>query len=121
MLRCVLMWSLCDLYILGPVPLCLRSKVKNKKLYLATFASVLGPMSFGFVLGYSSPAIPELTKIADPRLRLDQVQASWFGVRHRLWFSHELSSVKMFLLMIFALFGQKSSAGSGGTSSVFHL
>ncbi|XP_026199472.1 solute carrier family 2, facilitated glucose transporter member 8 [Anabas testudineus] len=55
------------------------SKVKNKKLYLATFASVLGPMSFGFVLGYSSPAIPELTKIADPRLRLDQVQASWFG------------------------------------------
>nr|QDF45864.1 glucose transporter 8 [Lateolabrax maculatus]QDF45865.1 glucose transporter 8-2 [Lateolabrax maculatus] len=55
------------------------SKVNNKKLYLATFASVLGPMSFGFVLGYSSPAIPELTRIADPRLRLDDVQASWFG------------------------------------------
>lgn len=55
------------------------SKVKNKKLYLATFASVLGPMSFGFVLGYSSPAIPELTRIADPRLRLDDNQASWFG------------------------------------------
>ncbi|XP_026177905.1 solute carrier family 2, facilitated glucose transporter member 8 [Mastacembelus armatus] len=55
------------------------SKVKNKNLYLATFASVLGPMSFGFVLGYSSPAIPELTRIADPRLRLDDVQASWFG------------------------------------------
>lgn len=59
-------------------PLC--SKVKNKKLYLATFASVLGPMSFGFVLGYSSPAIPELTSIDDPRLRLDGDQASWFGV-----------------------------------------
>lgn len=55
------------------------SKVKNKKLYLATFASVLGPMSFGFVLGYSSPAIPQLTRIADPRLRLNDVQASWFG------------------------------------------
>ncbi|XP_075903182.1 solute carrier family 2, facilitated glucose transporter member 8 [Nelusetta ayraudi] len=55
------------------------SKVKNKKLYLATFASVLGPMSFGFVLGYSSPAIPELTSIDDPRLRLDGDQASWFG------------------------------------------
>ncbi|KAI3372121.1 hypothetical protein L3Q82_006974 [Scortum barcoo] len=55
------------------------SKVNNRKLYLATFASVLGPMSFGFVLGYSSPAIPELTRIADPRLRLDDVQASWFG------------------------------------------
>ncbi|XP_029296364.1 solute carrier family 2, facilitated glucose transporter member 8 [Cottoperca gobio] len=55
------------------------SKVKNRNLYLATFASVLGPMSFGFVLGYSSPAIPELTSIADPRLRLDDNQASWFG------------------------------------------
>lgn len=60
--------------------LSLRSKVKNKKLYLATFASVLGPMSFGFVLGYSSPAIPELTSIDDPRLRLNSDQASWFGV-----------------------------------------
>nr|XP_046241795.1 solute carrier family 2, facilitated glucose transporter member 6-like [Scatophagus argus] len=56
------------------------SKVKNKNLYLATFASVLGPMSFGFVLGYSSPTIPELTSITDPRLRLDIDQASWFGV-----------------------------------------
>ncbi|XP_047448643.1 solute carrier family 2, facilitated glucose transporter member 8 [Mugil cephalus] len=55
------------------------SKVKNGKLYLATFACVLGPMSFGFVLGYSSPAIPELTTIGDPRLRLDGDQASWFG------------------------------------------
>ncbi|XP_031161163.1 solute carrier family 2, facilitated glucose transporter member 8 isoform X1 [Sander lucioperca] len=56
------------------------SKVKNRNLYLATFASVLGPMSFGFVLGYSSPAIPELTSITtDPRLRLDANQASWFG------------------------------------------
>ena len=62
------------------VPLSLRSKVKNKNLYLATFASVLGPMSFGFVLGYSSPAIPDLTSIDDPRLQLDNDQASWFGV-----------------------------------------
>lgn len=69
-----------DLYPLHPALFLFRSKVKNKKLYLATFASVLGPMSFGFVLGYSSPAIPELTKIADPRLRLDDDQATWFGV-----------------------------------------
>ncbi|XP_022074430.1 solute carrier family 2, facilitated glucose transporter member 8 [Acanthochromis polyacanthus] len=55
------------------------SKVKNKNLYLASFVSVLGPLSFGFVLGYSSPAIPELSSIDDPRLRLDDVQASWFG------------------------------------------
>ncbi|XP_068452360.1 solute carrier family 2, facilitated glucose transporter member 8 [Clinocottus analis] len=55
------------------------SKVRNRNLYLATLACVLGPMSFGFVLGYSSPAIPELARIADPRLRLDADQASWFG------------------------------------------
>ncbi|KAG7489882.1 solute carrier family 2, facilitated glucose transporter member 8 [Solea senegalensis] len=55
------------------------SKVKNRNLYLATFASVLGPMSFGFVLGYSSPALPELMHIADPRLQLNNIQASWFG------------------------------------------
>lgn len=68
------------LYPCDRVPLSPHSKVKNRKLYLATFASVLGPMSFGFVLGYSSPAIPELANISDPRLRLDSVQASWFGV-----------------------------------------
>ncbi|XP_068594456.1 solute carrier family 2, facilitated glucose transporter member 8 [Brachionichthys hirsutus] len=55
------------------------SKVRNRNLYLATFASVLGPMSFGFVLGYSSPAIPELKRISDPRLQLNDDQASWFG------------------------------------------
>ncbi|NXW22285.1 GTR8 protein, partial [Circaetus pectoralis] len=55
-------------------------RVQNKKLYLATFAAVLGPLSFGFVLGYSSPVIPELRKISDPKLRMDSSQASWFGV-----------------------------------------
>ncbi|XP_074871199.1 solute carrier family 2, facilitated glucose transporter member 8 isoform X2 [Carettochelys insculpta] len=55
------------------------SKVQNKNLYLATFAAVLGPLSFGFVLGYSSPAIPGLKKINDPNLRLDTNEASWFG------------------------------------------
>ncbi|CAL1615059.1 unnamed protein product [Knipowitschia caucasica] len=55
------------------------SQVQNSRLFLATFAAVLGPLSFGFVLGYSSPAIPDLTSIADPRLRLDADQASWFG------------------------------------------
>uniref|UniRef100_A0A3Q3X2P3 Solute carrier family 2, facilitated glucose transporter member 8 n=1 Tax=Mola mola TaxID=94237 RepID=A0A3Q3X2P3_MOLML len=55
------------------------SKVRNKNLYLATFASVLGPLSFGFVLGYSSPVIPQLTHNSDPRLLLDNDQASWFG------------------------------------------
>ncbi|XP_069465598.1 solute carrier family 2, facilitated glucose transporter member 8 isoform X2 [Ambystoma mexicanum] len=55
------------------------SKVKNGKLFLATFAAVLGPLSFGFVLGYSSPAIPDLNNGDDPDLRLDKAEASWFG------------------------------------------
>ncbi|XP_029467728.1 solute carrier family 2, facilitated glucose transporter member 8 isoform X2 [Rhinatrema bivittatum] len=55
------------------------NKVQNKKLYLATFAAVLGPLSFGFVLGYSSPAISDLSKTDDPHLRLDKTEASWFG------------------------------------------
>ncbi|KAJ8006060.1 hypothetical protein DPEC_G00124340 [Dallia pectoralis] len=54
-------------------------KVKNGKLFLASFAAVLGPLSFGFVLGYSSPTIPELSHTSDSRLRLDDEQASWFG------------------------------------------
>uniref|UniRef100_H9G930 Solute carrier family 2, facilitated glucose transporter member 8 n=1 Tax=Anolis carolinensis TaxID=28377 RepID=H9G930_ANOCA len=55
------------------------SQVQNQGLYLATFASVLGPLSFGFVLGYSSPAIPSLKQSSRPELRLDDSQASWFG------------------------------------------
>ncbi|KFP98878.1 Solute carrier family 2, facilitated glucose transporter member 8, partial [Leptosomus discolor] len=54
-------------------------RVQNRKLYLAAFAAVLGPLSFGFALGYSSPVIPELRKTDDPKLRLDSNEASWFG------------------------------------------
>ncbi|KAM7087578.1 solute carrier family 2, facilitated glucose transporter member 8 isoform 1-T1 [Ciconia maguari] len=67
--RCLLGYPASDSY----------PRVQNKKLYLAAFAAVLGPLSFGFVLGYSSPVIPELRKINDPKLRLDSNQASWFG------------------------------------------
>lgn len=55
------------------------NKVKDGKLYMATFVAVLGPLSFGFVLGYSSPAIPDLTRIQDLRLQLSTEEASWFG------------------------------------------
>ncbi|XP_059571757.1 solute carrier family 2, facilitated glucose transporter member 8 [Alligator mississippiensis] len=54
-------------------------QVRDAGLFLATFAAVLGPLSFGFVLGYSSPAIPALRRSSDPALRLDGGQASWFG------------------------------------------
>ncbi|XP_073455617.1 solute carrier family 2, facilitated glucose transporter member 8 isoform X1 [Aquarana catesbeiana] len=54
-------------------------KVQNRNLYLATLAAVLGPLSFGFVLGFSSPAISDLKHADDPRLILDKGTASWFG------------------------------------------
>ncbi|NXW59686.1 GTR8 protein, partial [Eurystomus gularis] len=66
-------------YLLGHPASDCYARVQNKKLYLATFAAVLGPLSFGFVLGYSSPVTPELRKISDPKLRLDSNQTSWFG------------------------------------------
>lgn len=53
--------------------------VQNRNLYLATFGAVLGPLSFGFVLGFSSPAISDLKTSEDPHLRLDKETASWFG------------------------------------------
>lgn len=53
--------------------------VQNRNLYGATFAAVLGPLSFGFVLGFSSPAISDLKNSEDPHLRLDKEMASWFG------------------------------------------
>ncbi|XP_056408757.1 solute carrier family 2, facilitated glucose transporter member 8-like, partial [Hyla sarda] len=55
------------------------SNVQNRNLYLATLGAVLGPLSFGFVLGFSSPAISDLKNTEDPRLILDQETASWFG------------------------------------------
>ncbi|XP_040261650.1 solute carrier family 2, facilitated glucose transporter member 8 isoform X1 [Bufo bufo] len=55
------------------------SNVQNRNLYLATFGAVLGPLSFGFVLGFSSPAISDLKNAEDPNLRLDKETASWFG------------------------------------------
>ncbi|XP_061460052.1 solute carrier family 2, facilitated glucose transporter member 8 isoform X2 [Rhineura floridana] len=55
------------------------NNVQNQNLFLATFAAVLGPLSFGFVLGYSSPAIPSLKESSNPDLRLEGSQASWFG------------------------------------------
>ncbi|NWI67837.1 GTR6 protein, partial [Todus mexicanus] len=56
----------------------LRS-LRNKRLYLAVFAAVLGNFSFGFALVYSSPVIPALEAHPSPALRLDQHTAPWFG------------------------------------------
>ncbi|XP_003420495.1 solute carrier family 2, facilitated glucose transporter member 6 [Loxodonta africana] len=53
--------------------------LQNKKVFLATFAAVLGNFSFGYALVYTSPVIPALEHASDPDLRLTKSQASWFG------------------------------------------
>uniref|UniRef100_A0A8C5KBT6 Solute carrier family 2, facilitated glucose transporter member 8 n=1 Tax=Jaculus jaculus TaxID=51337 RepID=A0A8C5KBT6_JACJA len=52
---------------------------RGRRVFLAAFAAALGPLSFGFALGYSSPAIPSLRRAASPALRLSDSAASWFG------------------------------------------
>ncbi|XP_074067634.1 solute carrier family 2, facilitated glucose transporter member 8 isoform X1 [Macrotis lagotis] len=52
---------------------------RPRGLFLAAFAATLGPLSAGFVLGYSSPAIPSLRRAGPEPLRLDDGEASWFG------------------------------------------
>ncbi|XP_063084044.1 solute carrier family 2, facilitated glucose transporter member 8 isoform X6 [Cavia porcellus] len=64
------------------IPLLLRpggSAPRGRHLFLAAFAASLGSLSFGFALGYSSPAIPSLRRSAAPAPRLDDSTASWFG------------------------------------------
>ncbi|EHB05589.1 Solute carrier family 2, facilitated glucose transporter member 6 [Heterocephalus glaber] len=51
----------------------------SRKVFLATFAAVLGNFSFGYALVYTSPVIPALERSSDPGLRLTKAQASWFG------------------------------------------
>ncbi|XP_054440116.1 solute carrier family 2, facilitated glucose transporter member 6 [Pteronotus mesoamericanus] len=53
--------------------------LQNRRVFLATFAAVLGNFSFGYALVYTSPVIPALERSLDPNLSLTKVQASWFG------------------------------------------
>ncbi|XP_046321535.1 solute carrier family 2, facilitated glucose transporter member 6 isoform X2 [Marmota monax] len=53
--------------------------LQNKRVFLATFAAVLGNFSFGYALVYTSPVIPALEHSSDPDLHLTKTQASWFG------------------------------------------
>ncbi|XP_004479809.2 solute carrier family 2, facilitated glucose transporter member 8 isoform X2 [Dasypus novemcinctus] len=62
--------------LLGPPD---GSAARGRRVFLAAFAAALGPLSFGFALGYSSPAIPSLQRAAPPAPRLDAAAASWFG------------------------------------------
>ncbi|KAK2151651.1 hypothetical protein LSH36_356g06018 [Paralvinella palmiformis] len=51
-------------------------KMSNRNLYYASSCSYMATVSFGFVIGYSSPALPQMTASGGP---LDENSASWFG------------------------------------------
>ncbi|XP_074066874.1 solute carrier family 2, facilitated glucose transporter member 6 [Macrotis lagotis] len=53
--------------------------LKNKRLFLATFAAVLGNFSFGYAMVYTSPVIPALERSPNPDLRMNDSESSWFG------------------------------------------
>ncbi|XP_037348838.1 solute carrier family 2, facilitated glucose transporter member 6 isoform X1 [Talpa occidentalis] len=54
-------------------------RLQNWRVFLATFAAVLGNFSFGYAMVYTSPVIPALESSLDPDLTLTKNQASWFG------------------------------------------
>uniref|UniRef100_UPI00398EEB83 solute carrier family 2, facilitated glucose transporter member 6 n=1 Tax=Pristiophorus japonicus TaxID=55135 RepID=UPI00398EEB83 len=53
-------------------------KVNNWWLYLAVFTPLLGSLSSGYAMVYSSPVVPELQQSSNPKLRLNDKSASWF-------------------------------------------
>lgn len=55
-------------------------KVSCRRVLYATLISVWGTLSFGYCLGYSSPASYDLHSVANPAIRLSGSQQSWFSV-----------------------------------------
>ncbi|XP_032905304.1 solute carrier family 2, facilitated glucose transporter member 6 [Amblyraja radiata] len=52
--------------------------VNNRWMFLAVFTAVLGNLSFGYALVYTSPVVPELEHSLDPDLRLNDRSGAWF-------------------------------------------
>ncbi|XP_069787426.1 solute carrier family 2, facilitated glucose transporter member 6 [Narcine bancroftii] len=50
----------------------------NGKMFLAVFTAVLGNLSFGYAMVYTSPVYPELQHFPNLDLRMNDYQASWF-------------------------------------------
>ncbi|XP_059494307.1 solute carrier family 2, facilitated glucose transporter member 6 [Stegostoma tigrinum] len=53
-------------------------RFQNRWMHLAVFTAILGNLSFGYALVYTSPVIPELERSPDPQLQLDNYKASFF-------------------------------------------
>ncbi|XP_067868138.1 solute carrier family 2, facilitated glucose transporter member 6 isoform X2 [Heterodontus francisci] len=52
--------------------------VHNWWMYLAVFTAILGNLSFGYAMVYTSPVVPALEHSPNPKLRLNDDSASWF-------------------------------------------
>jgi len=65
-----------------------RSKDKERigRAILATFIAALGPLGFGYCVGYSSSALEDLAS-ESAAVRLNDIQGSWFSVSLIRWFS----------------------------------
>lgn len=50
------------------------------RMVLATFIAALGPLSFGYCLGYSSSALLDFENEPDKAVRFTDSQGSWFSV-----------------------------------------
>ena len=59
----------------------MAGKDRIGRAILATFIAALGPLSFGYCLGYSSSALEDLEKASvSSAVRLTSAQGSWFSV-----------------------------------------
>ena len=58
----------------------LISKRSSRRVLCATLISVWGTLSFGYCVGYSSPASYDLESAANQAIRLSSSQQSWFSV-----------------------------------------
>lgn len=59
----------------------MAGKDRIGRTILATFIAALGPLSFGYCLGYSSSALEDLEKAnVSSAVRLSSAQGSWFSV-----------------------------------------
>ena len=65
-----------------------RAKSSSKGAVLATCVSVLGTLSFGYCIGYSSPASYDLKLASNLSIRLSRSQESWFSVSYQFLYRH---------------------------------
>lgn len=56
-----------------------EDKERIGRAILATFIAALGPLGFGYCIGYSSSALEDLAS-ESTAVRLDDIQGSWFSV-----------------------------------------